>query len=125
MIFDAAQRLALKKDLDRITVKDIAEECQITRQTFYYHFQDIFAMVEWGLGEELKRLIAKGKNTETMEDALLLYCEIVMEKRVLFSKMLNSRYCMPTLQMVRELLKQYMLGVLEKNHCLIDALQKI
>ena len=41
--------LALKevmktKPLSKITVNDIAEECSINRQTFYYHFQDIQAV---------------------------------------------------------------------------------
>ena len=35
-------RLVNKKPLDKLTVKDIVEDCQITRNTFYYHFQDIY-----------------------------------------------------------------------------------
>ena len=41
------KKLAAKKPLDKITVIDITEDCGVNRQTFYYHFQDIFDLVEW------------------------------------------------------------------------------
>ncbi|MEG1430525.1 MAG: TetR family transcriptional regulator, partial [Oscillospiraceae bacterium] len=40
-------RLLSEKPLDKITVVDIAEDCEVNRQTFYYHFQDIYDLVEW------------------------------------------------------------------------------
>lgn len=115
MIFEAAQRLAAKKSLDKITVKDITEECQITRQTFYYHFQDIFAMLEWGFQTDLERLVEKGNNAKTIEEALLIYCEAVMEKKTFFSKFITSRYGWQMIQWMEEHLKQYMIRLLQKK----------
>ena len=40
-IAEAAKRLLMEKHVKKLTVKDIVEECQITRQAFYYHFEDI------------------------------------------------------------------------------------
>ena len=36
-----------KKPLDRITIKDITDECGVTRNTFYYHFEDKYDLVNW------------------------------------------------------------------------------
>ena len=41
------KELLLVKPLHKITINDIAEKCEINRQTFYYHFQDIYDLVEW------------------------------------------------------------------------------
>lgn len=41
------KKLMEQKPLSKITVTDITEECGINRHTFYYHFQDIFDLVEW------------------------------------------------------------------------------
>ncbi|MBQ9802705.1 MAG: TetR family transcriptional regulator [Clostridia bacterium] len=38
--------LASKKPLEKITVRDIVDDCGINRNTFYYHFQDIYAVLE-------------------------------------------------------------------------------
>lgn len=55
-IAEAARRLLMENNVKKLTVKDIVEECQITRQTFYYHFQDIMDVVEW----QQKRVLAQG-----------------------------------------------------------------
>lgn len=62
--------LALKevmktKPLSKITVNEIAEECSINRQTFYYHFQDIQDLVEWICLTEADDAIEDNKNYET------------------------------------------------------------
>ena len=40
------KKLLEQKTLDKITVVDLAEDCGVNRQTFYYHFQDIYDLVE-------------------------------------------------------------------------------
>lgn len=49
MIAEAFIRLSKQKNIDKITVKDLVEACGISRQTFYYHFQDILEVIEWSL----------------------------------------------------------------------------
>ena len=38
--------LLKKKSIDKITVKDIVEECGINRNTFYYYYADIYELME-------------------------------------------------------------------------------
>ncbi len=45
-ILDAFLRVLAKKPFRKITVRDIVEECEVNRTTFYYYFQDIYAIVE-------------------------------------------------------------------------------
>ena len=40
-IAEAARILLIEKGVKKLTVKDIVEECHITRQTFYYYFENI------------------------------------------------------------------------------------
>lgn len=39
-------RLLNQKPLDRITVRDIVSECNVSRNTFYYYYQDIYALLD-------------------------------------------------------------------------------
>lgn len=41
------KRLLLQKPLNKITISDITDDCGISRMTFYYHFKDIYDLVEW------------------------------------------------------------------------------
>ena len=51
-IMDSLMKLLDKKPLDKITVRDIVEDCGINRNTFYYHFEDITAVIEETILEE-------------------------------------------------------------------------
>ena len=46
-IADSLKELTKIKTFDKISVKDISEKCGINRQTFYYHFEDKFALLKW------------------------------------------------------------------------------
>ena len=41
------KKVMLKKPLDKITIQDITTDCGISRMAFYYHFKDIYDLVEW------------------------------------------------------------------------------
>ena len=52
------KHLLLQKPLNKITINDIAEDCGINRMTFYYHFKDIYDLVEWSCQEDASRALA-------------------------------------------------------------------
>ena len=45
-IMESFLHLMEKKPLEKITVRDLVDECGINRNTFYYYFQDIYAVLE-------------------------------------------------------------------------------
>ena len=42
---------------DKITVKDLVDRCGMNRNTFYYYYQDLYALLEELLQEEAERII--------------------------------------------------------------------
>ena len=52
------KRLLSIKTLDCITIQDITDDAEVSRKTFYYHFQDIYDLLSWMLREELRRIIS-------------------------------------------------------------------
>lgn len=53
LIMDSFIELSAKKEFKDITVKDITEEAMINRATFYYHFEDIYDLLDKALSEVL------------------------------------------------------------------------
>lgn len=51
------KKLMEKKLLSKITIKEIIEDCNVNRKTFYYHFQDINDLVKWTFEEEAVEVI--------------------------------------------------------------------
>ena len=59
MLAEALISLSNKKDFSKITVSEIVDYCNINRKTFYYHFTDIYDLLEWHLNNELSRAISQ------------------------------------------------------------------
>lgn len=53
------RKLLMKEPLDRITIKELTDDCGISRSAFYYHFQDIYELVEWTTFEKFGRKLSK------------------------------------------------------------------
>lgn len=73
IIAEAARKLILKKKVKKLTVKDIVEECQITRQAFYYHFEGIPDLIQWSMKQGVNRLLEESRQQGGPEDALKFF----------------------------------------------------
>lgn len=51
------RRLLIAKPLDRITVRDIVEDCDLTRNTFYYHYEDIYDLFDDYLDTRMQQVL--------------------------------------------------------------------
>lgn len=46
-IAEGLKRLLMQKTIDKISTREICSVCEISRQTFYYHFKDKYALLAW------------------------------------------------------------------------------
>jgi probable dihydroxyacetone kinase regulator len=68
---NSLKRLLEKTTLDKITVKDITEDCGVNRQTFYYHFQDVYDLLHWLFDQDAERALGGMKTYATWQDGFL------------------------------------------------------
>jgi AcrR family transcriptional regulator len=74
------KKLLLTKPLNKITINDITKDCEINRMTFYYHFKDIYDLVEWIFIEEASVALEGKKTYDTWMQGMLNIYEWVLEK---------------------------------------------
>ena len=67
---ESLKRLLLKKPLDKITITDITTDCGISRMAFYYHFKDIYDLVEWSCVEDGTKALQGKKTSESWTEGL-------------------------------------------------------
>ena len=53
----ALKQMMAVKPMDKITVKDLVEICGVNRQTFYYHFDDVYDLLEWVFEEDASHVL--------------------------------------------------------------------
>ena len=61
------KKLLLQKPLNKITINDITEDCGVNRMTFYYHFKDIYDLVDWILVEDASKILEGRQSFETWD----------------------------------------------------------
>ena len=83
-------KLLLEKPLHKITVSDITDDCGINRMTFYYHFKDIYDLVEWSCLEDASRALAGNKTYETWQQGFLQLFKAVQDNKPFIMNVYHS-----------------------------------
>ncbi len=78
---ESLKRLLLKKPLDKITITDLTTDCGISRMAFYYHFKDIYDLVEWSCVEDGAKALQGKKTSESWTEGLTQIFEAVLENK--------------------------------------------
>lgn len=74
-----------KKPFSKITVTEIITDCGVNRKTFYYHFQDIYALLKWMLQQDAIEVVKNYDFTANVEEAIAFVMNYVEEKNHLIS----------------------------------------
>lgn len=77
----ALKALMAQKPLDKITVAEVMRTCGMTRQHFYYHFEDIYAAVCWMFDQEAIALLREHEGVLLWQDGLLQLFRYLQENR--------------------------------------------
>ena len=76
--------------LSQITVKALVERCGINRNSFYYHYQDIPALIEEIVTEDADEIIRSYSSIESMQTGLKAVLEFGSKKRKAIFHIFNS-----------------------------------
>lgn len=74
---ESLKKIMSKKPLSKITVTEIITDCGVNRKTFYYHFEDIYALLKWMLESEAIEVVKHFDLLVDYEDALLFVMDYV------------------------------------------------
>ena len=85
----AVKRLMRQKSIRKITVQDIMDETGMKRQSFYYHFQDIYDVIEWICQRELIYKVEAGQEG-SLEEWLRFLVETIEADRLFYRKIANE-----------------------------------
>ena len=99
------KKLLLQKPLNKITINDITEDCGVNRMTFYYHFKDIYDLVDWIMVEDAAKALEGRQSFDTWTEAFEDILRKVQENKVLVLNVYRS--------VGREQVEQYLYKLLD------------
>lgn len=84
------KKMLAKKPLEKIRIIDITEYCGVNRQTFYYHFKDIYDLLEWIFANEVVKKIEKETTIKNWQENFKYVLDYMLENKKFIIKTYNS-----------------------------------
>ena len=75
------KKLMNKKPLSKITINEIVQDCGLNRNSFYYHFEDIYALFKWMLEQEAVEVVKQFDLVLDYREAIQFVMDYVSENR--------------------------------------------
>ncbi|WP_296557345.1 TetR/AcrR family transcriptional regulator C-terminal domain-containing protein [uncultured Acetobacterium sp.] len=99
--------LMVNKPLDKITVKEIVDQSELTRQTFYRYFQDKYDLVNWYFDKLAQQSIKQMGISLTLEEGLTKKFAFVRAEKDFFAAAFKSSDCNSIYDYDLNLIKDY------------------
>ena len=96
-------KLLNERPLNQVTIKEIVEDCGINRNSFYYHFADLPALIEEIIEEDIDRIIHDHPTIESLEECLNVAIAFGLQNKRAAYHIYNS--------VNRDILERYLLNI--------------
>lgn len=87
----ALKKMLSVKPIDKITVKDIVEQCGVNRQTFYYHFDDVYDLLEWVFEEDANRVLPQEIKYGEWRENVIIFFSYLYDNKSFVLNIFNSQ----------------------------------
>ena len=81
---DSFKTLALKKPIEKITIREITDGAGVIRVTFYNHFQDKYELLEWIFREEIMAPARPLVQSSKGKDAIVCIFGALLADRIFY-----------------------------------------
>lgn len=92
LIWEQLLRLLEQKKLEDITVKCLADSCEISRQTFYYHFQSTMDVLSWGTKQIVDQGLAESQRAPDLRESIRIFVDRIVQNKNVICKLLESSH---------------------------------
>ncbi len=79
-----------QEQLDRITVTEIVDACEVTRPTFYRHFKDKYELVNWYFDILAQKSFRQMGVSLSLREGLITKFRLMMEEKIFFTSAFSS-----------------------------------
>ena len=84
------KELAKSKPADKITIKEITQNCGMTSPTFYNYFHDKYELMAWIYNEKVEEAMENFGDTLSFEDVVYSWIETALEDKEFYLNLLKN-----------------------------------
>lgn len=110
--------------VDKITIQTLVDDCDLTRQTFYNHFADIYELVEWTAAQATAKSLAHSADYDHWQHGFLNVMQTIQANQYLIENTYQSAYRDLLEKYIYTVLYQYILVVVDRQAQGLTVAQK-
>lgn len=118
---DSLKTLLETRPVSKITISDITEHCGVNRMTFYYHFQDLYDLLEWSWIREANKVLNGKKTYSTWQQGFLQIFHAVSDNKQIVMNIYHSVNREQIEIYLYKLTYDLLIGVIEENAADMDV----
>lgn len=116
VIAEAVQTLLVERHVKKLTVKDIVDQCHITRQAFYYHFEGIPELLRWMIDGYFEQVMQEALAQEEGEAGLRCFFVMAINAAPYVEHGIKSNYGQELKRLLRQSFQQYFALASQRRH---------
>ena len=109
------KKFLLKKPIDKITIRDLTDDCGISRMAFYYHFKDIYDLVEWTFLTDNTQSLSGKRSYATWQQGYLQIFDYVRENKSFIKHVYYSEGREILTRFLYDITYKLLLGVIDER----------
>ena len=90
LLADSLKELCETKSADKITIKELTQNCGLTPPTFYNHFRDKYELMAWIYNQKVEESLQNFGQDDSFEDVICKWMEIVLEDENFYTNLLKN-----------------------------------
>lgn len=90
LLAGSLRKFMREKSFSKITVTEICMDCGVNRKTFYYHFEDIYALLKWILEQEAFKILEDVDSLSNFKEQILFILNYINTNRQFLNSIYNS-----------------------------------
>lgn len=110
----AISDLLQTRTLDKITIKDITDACDLTRNTFYYHFHDVYDLLRWLFEEKSREIMERYEDQDDWEGGLEETLHYLYDNKAMFLHIYESISYDLLFRFINEVMYQHAVVIVTK-----------
>lgn len=115
ILIDSFIKILEKKPIDKITIKDVVNDCGLTRQTFYNHFSDIYDLVEYSSKKNAEAILENVSDYDNWQQGFYSVMVNIKAHRDLIQNVYKSAYRDLMEKYIYKIIYNYVINVVEKQ----------
>lgn len=90
LLADSLKELCKAKSADKITIKELTQNCGLTAPTFYNHFRDKYELMAWIYNQKVEASLENLGRGDSFEDVICKWMDIVLEDEEFYRNLLKN-----------------------------------